>query len=288
MKVLINKIGQVLKISDSHLVANASFIKQEYITFVIQGLNEQERERLKVGFLSVVRQDGFSINDLIMGREVDEETGDLIFSHKVLDSSQIFAVAGQIQVSLQAKGLRKEFELLGLSETEANYENYCTLASCTVVGYVQRNNGTEEEYDLVGSKINGAVANLQMTVADSQNKADTAIALAKNATKGKAYESYKDMVEAINKMDNKELFVGLPIFIAQKSVDVWVYEVKDTFVNYTYTSDDDFLLFLNWSGVQVGWYLLLPQESKIDWSEIDTVIQSIPETSINDLFDKER
>jgi hypothetical protein len=184
MRVLVNKLGQVLQISDSHLVANASFIKQEYITFVIQGLNEQERERLKVGFLSVVRQDGFSINDLIMGREVDEETNELIFSHKVLDSSQIFAVAGQIQVSLQAKGLRKEFELLGLPESEANYENYCTLASCTVVGYVQRNNGTEEEYDLVTTKINSAVANLQMSVADSQNKADKAMEIAEKAATG--------------------------------------------------------------------------------------------------------
>ena len=183
MRVTINQYGQVLKIEDSFLVANASFIKQEHIDFVIKGLTEEQRDKLELGFLSVVRQDGFPVNDLIMARSIDLESGDLTFSHKVSDSSQIFACAGNIQISLQAKGLRDDIELLDPS-VMGDMDYYQTFASCTVVGHVQKNIGTEEEYDLVSTKINDAVANLQMTVADSQNKADKALKLAQNAASG--------------------------------------------------------------------------------------------------------
>lgn len=283
MRVTINQYGQVLKIEDSFLVANASFIKQEYIDFVIKGLTDEQRDKLELGFLSVVRQDGFPVNDLIMARSIDLETGDLTFSHKVSDSSQIFACAGNIQISLQAKGLRDDIELLDPSGM-GDMDYYQTFASCTVVGHVQKNIGTEEEYDLVSTKINDAVANLQSSIANSQDLSSKAYKLAVTKTSGKAYASYKDMVDDLNEMNNEKLFVGLPIFIAEANINVYVYKVETSYERYAFTSDKNFLALLTGGGVQVGWYVLFPQNEATDFSKVYDLIKPIPESFINDLF----
>lgn len=101
-------------------------------------------------------------------------------------------------------------------------------------------------------------------------KADEALSLAKGATKAFVYDTYSDMIAELNALDKAELLVNFHVMIRTVCVpDLWISGVSDEHVEYTYTSNEDFIVDLTEDGiVQVGYFILSALETqKVDLSE---------------------
>lgn len=101
-------------------------------------------------------------------------------------------------------------------------------------------------------------------------KADEAYSLAKGATKAFVYDTYSDMIVELNALDKAELLVNFHVMIREVCVpDLWISGVSDEHVEYTYTSNEDFIVDLTEDGVvQVGHFVLSALETqKVDLSE---------------------
>lgn len=101
-------------------------------------------------------------------------------------------------------------------------------------------------------------------------KADEALSLAKGATKAFVYDTYSDMIAELNALDKEELLVNYHIMIRTVCVpDLWISGVSDEHVEYTYTSNEDFIVDLTEDGVvQVGYFVLSALETqKVDLLE---------------------
>ena len=102
---------------------------------------------------------------------------------------------------------------------------------------------------------------------DIQLKLDEVEAKADGASVSDTYESYEEMISAINSMSADTMKRGRNINIITMGVpDLWVAYVSDASVPYTYSSDEDFVREIEESGsVQVGFYKLAMLETqKID------------------------
>ena len=101
-------------------------------------------------------------------------------------------------------------------------------------------------------------------------KADEALSLAKGATKAFVYDTYSDMIAELNALDKAELLVNFHVMIRTVCVpDLWISGVSDEHVEYSYTSNEDFIVDLTEDGVvQVGYFVLSALETqKVDLSE---------------------
>ena len=99
---------------------------------------------------------------------------------------------------------------------------------------------------------------------------DEAEALALGASSSKVYNSYSEMVEALNVMPAGELKVSQHILIRQVNVpDLWVSQEFPFYDAWEYTNDQAIIDELKIvSGFQVGYYLLSPLETqKVDLSD---------------------
>lgn len=95
-------------------------------------------------------------------------------------------------------------------------------------------------------------------------KADEALSLAKGATKAFVYDTYSDMIAELNALDKAELLVNFHVMIRTVCVpDLWISGVSDEHVEYTYTSNEDFIADLTEDGVvQVGYFVLSALETQ--------------------------
>ena len=87
--------------------------------------------------------------------------------------------------------------------------------------------------------------------------------------KALAFPSYKDLVDFFNSAEKDEFPVGESIFINTKNVpDLWIYSVEDTYVGFTYKTDNGIVDRLTQNNVfQVGYYTFAPLEAqKMDLS----------------------
>ena len=101
-------------------------------------------------------------------------------------------------------------------------------------------------------------------------KADEAYSLAKGATKAFVYDTYSDMISELNILPKTELQVNYHVMIREVCVpDLWISGISDGHVEYTYTSNEDFIVDLTEDGiVQVGYFVLSALETqKVDLSE---------------------
>ena len=110
-----------------------------------------------------------------------------------------------------------------------------------------------------------AVNNLRMTdyVDNKFNGANKAI----------SFINYSSMVESLNGLDNVACHIGQNIMIVTLNVpDLWISEIAEESIAYTYVSDDDFVNELNTNGfVQVGYYKLSALETqKVDLGDYAT------------------
>ena len=90
------------------------------------------------------------------------------------------------------------------------------------------------------------------------------------ANKAVSFVNYLSMITSLNSLGKTSYSVGQNIMIITLEVpDLWVSEIAETSVAYTYVSDDDFINELNTNGsVQVGYYKLSALETqKVDLIE---------------------
>lgn len=90
------------------------------------------------------------------------------------------------------------------------------------------------------------------------------------ANKAVSFINYSSMISSLNALNNTEYNVGQNIMIVTLAVpDLWVSEIAETSVDYTYVSDDEFVNDLNTNGsVQVGYYKLSALETqKVDLTD---------------------
>lgn len=91
--------------------------------------------------------------------------------------------------------------------------------------------------------------------------------LAKQKNQGLSFANYSDMISNLNNSTKDDYNKNDSIYILTTSVpDLWVYNISDTNVTYTYTNDEDFTKSLKDNGsIQVGYYILGALESgKVD------------------------
>ena len=116
---------------------------------------------------------------------------------------------------------------------------------------------------------NGAVA----TANEAKTIAEQAKTIATNSVYSVSFEDIQSAVTALNGYDNAYFKVGNSIYLKQKDVpDMWVYAVASEYIEYTYTTDDDFVNALLLGTVQVGYYVLANLESTGDYD----VLKDIP------------
>ena len=116
---------------------------------------------------------------------------------------------------------------------------------------------------------NGAVA----TANGAKTIAEQAKTIATNSVYSVSFEDIQSAVTALNGYDNAYFKVGNSIYLKQKDVpDMWVYAVASEYIEYTYTTDDDFVNALLLGTVQVGYYVLANLESTGDYD----VLKDIP------------
>lgn len=90
------------------------------------------------------------------------------------------------------------------------------------------------------------------------------------ANKAVSFVNYSSMITSLNSLTNESYNVGQNIMIITLNVpDLWISEIAESSIAYTYVSDDDFINELVTSGsVQVGYYKLSALETqKVDLTE---------------------
>lgn len=118
----------------------------------------------------------------------------------------------------------------------------------------------------VGTAVNSTDATNKQYVDDRFN----------GASKPISYDTYSEMITALNGMSATDLNRGQDIFIVQTGIpDVWVAYIEEANVPYTYVDDATFVNELLASGtVQVGYYKLGYLETqKVDLTNYATVSQ---------------
>lgn len=118
---------------------------------------------------------------------------------------------------------------------------------------------------------------LQPTITAIQNTANTAVSLAKLANQAKSYPTYQAFINYLNTAEKTEFIPGQSFMIQTKLIpDLWVYSVENTSVQYTYTTDEDFITYTNQAtGGQVGYYKLAQLETqKVDLTNYYTNTQT--------------
>ena len=144
------------------------------------------------------------------------------------------------------------------------------------------------------NNINSTVDTFQTTVNSKvdglETNVETVEAIAKGRNQALAYNSYSEMITALNGMTKDELKRGQNIYIGTVGVpDLWVYSVETTKSTYSYTNDVTFVNSLNNNvTVKVGYYKLAQLETqKVDVGGINASIEGLQSDieTLNNDFD---
>ena len=137
----------------------------------------------------------------------------------------------------------------------------------------------DAEHTSYDNSVSGLSAtNVQDAIDENASIGNQALAIAKGRNQALAYNSYSEMITALNGMTKDELKRGQNIYIGTVGVpDLWVYGVETTKSTYTYTNDETFVNGLNNNvTVQVGYYKLAQLETqKVDVGGINTSIEGL-------------
>lgn len=108
---------------------------------------------------------------------------------------------------------------------------------------------------------------IRTLVTNATNLANQAMSIAQGRAKAVTYPNYQQAIANLNTRPQDYLKIGDAILIlAQNVPDLWVYQISSSRVNYTYTTDGDFLEDFNQNqSVQVGYFVLGESDSeKVD------------------------
>lgn len=125
---------------------------------------------------------------------------------------------------------------------------------------------TEIKADISGKQniTDNTLTTINKTVPTAINEVNS---IAKLANQAKSYSTYQAFINYLNTAEKTEFIPGQSFMIQTKLVpDLWVYSVENTSVQYTYTTDEDFITYTNQAtGGQVGYYKLAQLETqKVD------------------------
>lgn len=139
-----------------------------------------------------------------------------------------------------------------------------------------RNYATQTEADgyaatrVSGHNTNSAAhVDIRNEVAAVKSLAQEAKSIAESRASAISKDTLAVAVSDIQAMPATELHAGDTVWILQDGVpDLWIYSVENSYVNYTYTTDEAFVSQLGTNGyVQVGYYRLAKSETeKVDLS----------------------
>ena len=143
-------------------------------------------------------------------------------------------------------------------------------------------NNINSTVDTFKTTVNSTVDTFKTTVNSKvdglEKNVETVEAIAKGRNQALAYNSYSEMITALNGMTKDELKRGQNIYIGTVGVpDLWVYSVETTKSTYSYTNDETFVNSLNNNvTVKVGYYKLAQLETqKVDVGGINADINSL-------------
>ena len=128
------------------------------------------------------------------------------------------------------------------------------------------------------NNINSKVDGLETTVTTYTDSINTLESIVKGRNQALAYNSYSEMITALNSMSADELKRGQNIYIGTVGVpDLWVYGVETSNNSYTYVDDLTFVQNLDTNTtLQVGHYKLAQLETqKVDLVGLNTDIDNL-------------
>jgi hypothetical protein len=120
------------------------------------------------------------------------------------------------------------------------------------------------------TKVDEIVDYVVQTSDEANEKADTAISIAKGANKALDYLDYANMIANFNAFEKNKFNTGQNIMIKKLNVpDMWIYQLSEEYKPYTYTTDEEVInLLLSDVGFQVGYYVLSALETqKVDLTD---------------------
>lgn len=120
---------------------------------------------------------------------------------------------------------------------------------------------TDEDYNRIVSMVED---DLEPRLNDVEVNSENALNIAKGANQSLVYNNYSEMIAIFNSLDNDVYKVGQNILIITLDVpDLWISEVKDIVIPYTYITDDEFVTELNENGyIQIGHYKISALETQ--------------------------
>lgn len=119
-------------------------------------------------------------------------------------------------------------------------------------------------------KVDEVVDYVVRTSEEANDKSDTAISISKGANQALSYLTYPDMITNFNAFDKNKFEKSQSVMIKQLNIpDMWIYDLSDEYVEYTYTTDEAVInALMSDAGFHVGYYILGPLETqKVDLTD---------------------
>lgn len=144
-----------------------------------------------------------------------------------------------------------------------NNSGFITKSVSDLTNYTNNNNLSS----LMSAKQNvtdNTLNTTNKTIAGAINEVNS---IAKGANQAIGFDTYADMIDHLSAQGKGSYRLGQSIYITTLGVpDLWISEILNTAVTYTYTSDADFIATLGLNGkVQVGHYCVSALETqKVD------------------------
>ena len=146
------------------------------------------------------------------------------------------------------------------------------LASAVQTSLNKADSAIQEHQDISGKQdiTDNTLTTINKTVPTAINEVNS---IAKLANQAKSFSTYQAFINYLNTAEKTEFIPGQSFMIQTKLIpDLWVYSVENTSVQYTYTTDEDFITYTNQAtGGQVGYYKLAQLETqKVDLTDYVT------------------
>ena len=100
--------------------------------------------------------------------------------------------------------------------------------------------------------------------------ATNAKSIAEGRSRASSFSSYSDLISALNTVSKDAYKIGDNLFIQALNVpDLWIYTVEANTVQYSYTTDDNFISEINQNGsIQIGYFKVSIMEAqKLDLTD---------------------
>lgn len=161
--------------------------------------------------------------------------------------------------------------ILGILDGKANSADLATVATTGDYDDLENKPDIEDIATNVAGGVVSAHNESETAHADIRDEIGTVRDIAEGANIAIVFDNYSDLVTFFNNESNT-LKVGTNLYVKTIEVpDLWISSVEVTSVSYAYTTDEDFLSYINGNG-QIGYYKFSELETqKVDLSNYATL-----------------